>query len=466
MFQSAFLRQVADRGFIYQGTDNAALDALLLGSEKAKQPIACYIGFDCTAPSLHVGSLIQIMMLRHWQKAGHKPIVLMGGGTTKVGDPSGKDASRQLLTDEKIAENMAGIKRVFSQFLAFEDEKPSPPGRGETLVRVSGEGAFDPASPAAVMVNNDDWLSGLNYIAFLRDYGRLFSVNRMLSMESVKQRLERESHLSFLEFNYMVLQAYDFVELNKRYDCRLQIGGSDQWGNITQGINLHSRQRFGDNLETDPATSDLQDALLEAAAKANGIFGLTTPLLTTSSGAKMGKTASGAVWLNAELTSPYEYWQFWRNTEDADVGRFLRLFTELSIEKIEELEALPGSGINEAKKVLATEATALLHGRAAAEEAADTARQTFEEGITAGSLPSIEIAAPDCAPAYQLFVLAGLATSNNEARKLIAGGGARINDEKVEDATRAYSRDELLRLSPLKLSSGKKKHILLNVKAA
>jgi tyrosyl-tRNA synthetase len=479
-FQSRFLQEVSARGFLYQGTDNAALDALLSGAEKAKTPIVCYIGFDCTAPSLHVGSLIQIMMLRHWQKAGHKPIVLMGGGTTKVGDPSGKDASRQLLTDEKIAENMAGIKRVFSQFLAFEDNKPSPSGRGlgegaavpytevspgeRTLTPrplPKGEGAIDPTSSAAVMVNNDDWLSGLNYIAFLRDYGRLFSVNRMLSMESVKQRLERESHLSFLEFNYMVLQAYDFVELNKRYGCRLQIGGSDQWGNITQGIELshkcHSRESGNPEVIREE---------IPASAGMTALFGLTTPLLTTSSGAKMGKTASGAVWLNAELTSPYDYWQFWRNTEDADVGRFLRLFTELPMEEIRRLEALEGAGINEAKKMLATEATALLHGRAAADAAAETARKTFEEGQAADTLPSVEVAAPDSAPAYQLFVMAGLASSNNEARKLIQGGGARINDEKVEDATRAYSRDELLRLSPLKLSSGKKKHILLNVRAA
>ena len=485
-FQSRFLSEVSARGFLYQGTDNAALDALLSGAEKAKQPIVCYIGFDCTAPSLHVGSLIQIMMLRHWQKAGHKPLVLMGGGTTKVGDPSGKDASRQLLTDEKIAENMAGIKRVFSQFLDFEGDpsSPSPSGGGSGWGYPRSDGAssaplpssplpgegFDATSPAALMVNNDDWLSGLNYISFLRDYGRLFSVNRMLSMESVKQRLERESHLSFLEFNYMVLQAYDFVELNKRYGCRLQIGGSDQWGNITQGIELSHKCANESSLRGGEADAAIQSGsgLLRDARndEKTDLFGLTTPLLTTSSGAKMGKTASGAVWLNAELTSPYDYWQFWRNTEDADVGRFLRLFTELPAAEITRLESLEGAGINEAKKMLATEATALLHGRAAADAAAETARKTFEEGQTADTLPTVDVTAPDSAPAYQLFVLAGLATSNNEARKLIQGGGARINDEKVEDATRPYSRDELLRLSPLKLSSGKKKHILLNVKAA
>jgi tyrosyl-tRNA synthetase len=446
--RSLFLQEVSARGYLYQGTDNPALDALLLGAEAQKTPIVCYIGFDCTAASLHVGSLIQIMMLRHWQKAGHKPIVLMGGGTTKVGDPSFRDTARPLLDDARIAENMAGIKRVFSQFLTFEE-------------------TFDSATTAAVMVNNDDWLSGLNYIAFLRDYGRLFSVNRMLSMESVKQRLERESHLSFLEFNYMILQAYDFVELNQRYACRLQIGGSDQWGNITQGIELQHKYSNETSSRGGEADAAIPPRLLRSARNdETTLFGLTTPLLTTSSGAKMGKTASGAVWLNAELTSPYEYWQFWRNTEDADVGRFLRMFTELPMAEITRLEALEGAGINDAKKVLATEATALLHGRTAADAAAETARKTFEEGTTADTLPTVEVTVPESAAAYQLFVLAGLATSNNEARKLIAGGGARINDEKVEDATRTFPRDELLSLSPLKLSSGKKKHILLHVKAA
>jgi tyrosyl-tRNA synthetase len=449
-FQSAFLRNVSDRGFLYQGTDNAGLDALLSGAEKAKQPIVCYIGFDCTATSLHVGSLIQIMMLRHWQKAGHKPIVLMGGGTTKVGDPSGKDASRQMLTDEKIAENMAGIKQVFAKFLEFEDEKPSPSGRG------LGEGAFDPTSSAAVMVNNDDWLSDLNYIDFLRDYGRLFSVNRMLSMESVKQRLERESHLSFLEFNYMVLQAYDFVELNKRYGCRLQIGGSDQWGNITQGIEL---QRKYVGLEGQPDWA--KDQL--AAALGENLFGLTTPLLTTSSGTKMGKTANGAVWLNADLTSPYAYWQFWRNTEDADVGRFLRLFTELPMEEISRLESLSGSGINDAKKVLATEATALLHGRAAAEEAAETARQTFEQGMISDSLPTNCQQIIEPTAVYRLLYYSGLVKSINEARRLIEGGGAKMNDERIIDPNQKFTPEELKTMSPIKFSMGKKKHALLSI---
>src|SRR5688572_16702782 len=338
-YKSDFLQVLADRGFIHQVSEPDALD------EKAKAgTITGYIGFDCTAPSLHVGSLLPIMMLYWMQQTGHRPIALMGGGTTRVGDPSGKDESRRILTDEAINQNLAGIKQIFSKFLKF------------------GSGPTD-----AVMANNADWLNTLNYIEFLRDVGRHFSVNRMLSFDSVKLRLERDQELSFLEFNYMILQAYDFVELNRRTGCILQMGGSDQWGNIVNGIDLG--RRMG----------------------ADQLYAITSPLIMTSSGAKMGKTAQGAVWLNAEALSPYEYWQFWRNTEDADVGRFLRLFTELPLDEIGRLESLQGAEINEAKKVLATEATTLLHGRAAATEAAETARRTFEEGRTGGALPSINV---------------------------------------------------------------------------
>jgi tyrosyl-tRNA synthetase len=409
--RSDFLRTVTERGFLHQCTDLERLDGRMTAG-----PVVAYIGFDCTADSLHVGSLLPIMLLRHLQKTGHKPIVLMGGGTTKVGDPSGKDEARKLLSDEDIARNMEGIKAVFAKYLTF------------------GNGPTD-----AVMVNNADWLDGLNYIAFLRDYGRHFSVNRMLSFESVKLRLEREQPLSFLEFNYMILQAFDFLELARRHECALQMGGSDQWGNIVNGVELGRR------------------------VDARELFGLTTPLMTTASGAKMGKTAQGAVWLNADKLSPWDYWQFWRNTEDADVGRFLRLFTELPLAEIDRLASLEGAGINEAKKVLATEATRLAHGEAAAREAEDTARRTFEEGTAADTLPSVTVARSELdagIPAFTLFLRAGLAASNGEARRLIKGGGAKVNDAPVSDEMALIGADHL-RDGAIKLTAGKKRHVLV-----
>lgn len=429
-YQSKFLQTCVERGFIHQCTDFDALDALLLQHEKSSTPLTAYIGFDCTAPSLHVGSLIQIMVLRWLQKCGHKPIVLMGGGTTKVGDPSGKDKSRQLLDDAAIAANMAGIKQVFAKFLTFGDN-----------------------ASHALMVNNDDWLKDLNYIAFLRDFGRHFSVNHMLTMESVKQRLERESHLSFLEFNYMILQAYDFVELANRYECRLQIGGSDQWGNIVNGVELQRRIHAA---EEQPATRNAQL-----------LFGLTTPLLTTSSGAKMGKTTDGAVWLNAEMFSPYDYWQFWRNVEDADVERFLLLFTELPLEEIKALTAHKDQRINEAKKVLATEATALLHGREAAEQAAETARKTFEEGKAGEALPEHLVSPAELEagiPFFKLLVDSGLASSGNEARQAVKSGAAKLNDISVGDANQKVTDADMNAEGYIKISASKKKHAV--VKAA
>jgi tyrosyl-tRNA synthetase len=414
-FKSDFLDVLSRRGFLNQVSEPDALD------ESARNgSITAYIGFDCTAASLHVGSLIQIMMLYWLQQTGHRPIALMGGGTTRVGDPSGKDESRRILTDTAIAENLAGIRAVFAKFLAFEGVGPG----------------------AAVMANNADWLDGLNYIDFLREVGRHFSVNRMLSFDSVKLRLDRQQELSFLEFNYMILQAYDFVELYRRYGCVLQMGGSDQWGNIVSGIDLGRR---------------MMNAQL---------FALTTPLLATASGAKMGKTAAGAVWLNADLVSPYDYWQFWRNTEDADVTRFLKLFTVLPLEEIDRLAALRDAEINEAKKVLATEATALLHGRAAAEEAAGTARQTFEEGTLAATLPTVEIARHDLGGAG-LGVLtafaekARLVASNGEARRHIKAGGLKVNDATVSDEKMVLTLRDLTPQGVIKLSLGKKRHVLL-----
>ncbi|MBC8268390.1 MAG: tyrosine--tRNA ligase [Rhodospirillaceae bacterium] len=410
--RSDFIRNVIERGYMHQCTDLDALDKLA-----ENKIVSAYIGFDCTAPSLHAGSLVQIMMLRLLQRCGHKPIVLMGGGTTKVGDPSGKDESRQLLDDDAIAANMAGIKDVFAKFLTF------------------GDGPTD-----AIMVNNDDWLKGIQYIDFLRDYGRHFSVNRMLGFESVKIRLEREHNLSFLEFNYMILQAYDFLELSRRHDCLLQMGGSDQWGNIVGGVDLGRRL-------------DQRD-----------MFGLTTPLLTTSSGAKMGKTAAGAVWLNADMLSPYDYWQYWRNTEDADVGKFLRLFTDLELDEIAELESREGVELNEVKKRLATEVTAMCHGQQAADEAAETARRTFEEGTLDAGLPSTDVARADLEAGiavFELFKIAALATSNGEARKLIKGGGARLNDEKIIDETRSVTLNDAGADGIIKLSAGKKRHALI-----
>jgi len=410
--KSEFVRTLVERGFMHQCTDLDALDALA-----ARQKITAYIGYDCTAPSLHVGSLVQIMMQRHLQKTGHRPIVLMGGGTTKVGDPSGKDAARQILSDQDIDTNMAGIREVFSRFVDF------------------GEGPDD-----AIMVNNDDWLSELAYIPFLRDVGRHFSINRMLSFDSVKLRLDREQPLSFLEFNYMILQAYDFLELSRRHDCILQMGGSDQWGNIVNGVELGRR------------------------VDGKGLFGFTTPLITLASGAKMGKTAQGAIWLNKDMLSPYDYWQFWRNTEDADVGRFLRLFTELPLDEISRLAALQDAEINEAKKILADQATTLCHGADAAKTAAATARQTFEEGSVATDLPTIDAAEAELETGIVLFELlrrAGLCQSNGEARRLIKGGGARVNDAAVNDEMTKVSLTDVTADGVIKLSAGKKRHALV-----
>ncbi|MGE0118766.1 MAG: tyrosine--tRNA ligase [Dongiaceae bacterium] len=411
-FKSEFLREIVARGFLHQSTDPAELDALA-----ARKVVTAYIGFDATGDSLHVGHLVGIMLLRHLQRSGHRPIVLMGGGTTKVGDPSGKDESRKLLSEAEIAANIASIKRIFSRFLTF------------------GDGPTD-----ALMVNNADWLDGLQYIPFLRDYGRYFSVNRMLSFDSVKLRLEREQPLSFLEFNYMVLQAYDFLELARRHDCVLQMGGSDQWGNILNGIELARR--------TDDRT----------------LFGLCAPLITTASGAKMGKTAAGAVWLNADRLAPYDYWQYFRNTDDADVGRFLRLFTDLPLDEIARLEALRDAGINEAKIVLANATTALAHGAEAAAAAAETARRTFAEGGIGDALPTFEVPRAELQagiPAFELFRRCGLAASNGEARRLIKGGGGRINDTTVADETYLVTAADVSPQGIVKLSAGKKKHALL-----
>ncbi|MDO9711948.1 tyrosine--tRNA ligase [Paracraurococcus lichenis] len=406
--ESEFLRQAQERGYVHQVTDLAALDAKLKAG-----PVAGYIGFDCTADSLHVGSLLQIMLLRLMQRTGHRPVVLMGGGTTKVGDPSFRDEARPLLDDAAIERNKAGIRKVFDAFLQF------------------GEGPTD-----AMMLDNAEWLDELRYIPFLRDVGRHFSVNRMLTMESVKLRLEREQNLTFLEFNYMLLQSYDFAELRRRYGVAMQMGGSDQWGNIVMGVELCRRM---DGAEA---------------------FGLTTPLITTASGAKMGKTASGAVWLNAEKLSPYDYWQFWRNTEDGDVERFLALFTELPMAEVRRLGALTGAEINEAKKVLATEATALLHGRAAAETAAETARRAFEQGEAAETLPSIAHALP--ATVVDLLAAAKLVASKGEARRLVAQNGVRLNDAPVTDPQQAVTAVDL-RDGAAKLSLGRKRHVLVRV---
>ncbi len=409
-FKSDFLRVLSERGFIHQISDPEGLDAAFLAG-----PVTAYIGFDATAPSLHAGSLIQIMMLHWMQETGHRPIALMGGGTTMIGDPSFKDEARKLLTVEDIDANLAGIKRVFSKFLDFE-------------------------SGRALMINNADWLRHLNYVEFLRDVGRHFSVNKMLSYDSVKLRLDREQSLSFLEFNYMILQGYDFVELYRRTGCILQMGGSDQWGNIVNGIDLgHKMERAQ-------------------------FFALTSPLLTTSSGAKMGKTANGAVWLEADMLSPYDYWQYWRNTEDADVERFLKLYTKMPMGEIARLAALGGSEINEAKKILATEITALVHGRDVALAAAETARKTFEEGALAADLPTVEIPAGELAEGLGVlaaFVRAGLAGSNGEARRAVAGGALRINDVPLADERQKLTTGDLTGDGVIKLSSGKKKHVLL-----
>ncbi|WP_375402370.1 tyrosine--tRNA ligase [uncultured Sphingomonas sp.] len=402
-YTSDLLRTLDTRGYLHQLTDGAALDALA-----AHAVVPGYIGFDPTAPSLHVGSLVQIMLLRRLQQCGHKPIVLMGGGTGKIGDPSFKDEARQLLDEQGIAANVASIRRIFERFLTF------------------GDGPTD-----AVMLDNADWLDRLEYIPFLREVGRHFSVNRMLSFDSVRLRLDREQSLSFLEFNYMILQAYDFLELSRRAGCRLQMGGSDQWGNIVNGVDLARRM---DGVE---------------------VFGVTTPLLTTADGGKMGKTVAGAVWLHEDQLPHFDYWQFWRNTADADVGRFLRLFTDLAIDEIARLEALPGAGINEAKKVLATEATALCRGRAAADAAAETARRTFEEGAADQALPTLAVSGP-IAIVDALLGL-GFCASKGEARRLVAGGGARIDGEKIASETAMVEVGP----EPVRVSAGRKHHGLL-----
>jgi tyrosyl-tRNA synthetase len=411
-FKSDFLNVLQSRGFIHQISDPESLDALA-----AKRELVAYIGFDCTAPSLHVGSMVQIMCLYWLQQTGNKPIALMGGGTTRVGDPSGKDETRKILSIEDIERNKEGIKQVFSRFLKF------------------GEGNND-----AVMPDNAEWLTKLNWIEMLRDIGRHFSVNRMLAMDSVKLRLERDQEMSFIEFNYMILQAYDFAVLNQRYDCRLQMGGSDQWGNIVNGIDLGRRMGSPQ------------------------LHALTTPLITTSSGEKMGKTASGAVWLNADMKSPYEYWQFWRNTEDADVARFLKLFTTLPLGEIERLAALQGAEINEAKKALADSATALLHGADAARVAAETARQTVEEGAIAENLPAAMVprsVLESGLGVLEAYVLSHLVTSKGEARRQIKSGGLRVNDSVVVDENMMLTPENLTAEGVIKLSFGKKRHILL-----
>jgi tyrosyl-tRNA synthetase len=410
MTSSDFLHEATERGFVFQCTDSEALDAALRAG-----PVAGYIGFDATANSLHVGSLVQIMLLRLLQRTGNKPVTLMGGGTSRIGDPSFRDEARQMLTDAQIAENLAGIRRCFDPFIRFDD-----------------------SATGAIMPNNADWLDKLGYIELLREVGVHFSVNRMLSFDSVKSRLDRDQGLTFLEFNYSILQSYDFRELNRRYGVSLQMGGSDQWGNIVSGIDLTRR--------TD----------------ARQVFGLTTPLIATASGAKMGKSAQGAVWLTADRLPVFDYWQYWRNTEDADVGRFLRLFTDLPLAEIARLETLGGAEINEAKKILATEATALAHGRAAAASAAESARQTFETGGTAEDLPRVAIPAAelgDGIPAFRLFALAGLAASNAESRRLIRGGGARVDDRVVADEGMIIAADALR--AGVKLSSGRKLHRLV-----
>ena len=413
-YTSPFLRVMSERNFIHQVTDWKSLDTLL--SEKN---MVAYIGFDCTADSLHVGSLVQIMMLRYFQKCGHRPIVLMGGGTTKVGDPSGKDDARQLLNDNEIEKNKQGIKAVFEKYLNF------------------GEGPSD-----AIMCDNDEWLSGLEYVQFLRDYGRHFSVNRMLSFDSVKLRLDREQPLSFLEFNYMILQAYDFLELSRRFDCSLQMGGSDQWGNIVNGVELARR------------------------IDQKSVFGLTTPLVTTASGAKMGKSAQGAIWLNSDRLSPYDFWQYWRNTEDEDVDRFLKLFTELPLDEIARLSALKGNELNEAKKILAHEVTQLCHGRDAANSVAESARKTFEEGSIGQDLPFIIINKNDLEDGVWVIEAMrklALIQSNGEGRRLIANGGVRVNDTVINDPEKQLNISDITISGMIKLSAGKKRHALVKL---
>jgi tyrosyl-tRNA synthetase len=461
---SDFLKIMEERGFIHQCTDLAKLDARMGAGRTVG-----YIGFDCTAPSLHAGSLVQLMILRWMQKTGHKPIILLGGGTTRVGDPSGKDEARKMLGDEDIQKNMDQLRTVFEKFVNI------------------GSGATD-----AMIVNNNDWLKDLNYIKFLSDFGRYFSVNRMLTQDSVKLRLEREQNLSFLEFNYMILQAYDFVELNQRYDCVLQIGGSDQWGNIIMGIDLQRRleseKRFQPMsmdevksgsvrvLEVQPmiqskrtdVESYSEESFMNYMNQDGGkeAYGLTTPLLTTAGGAKMGKTAAGAVWLNKDMLSAYEYWQYWRNVDDADVERFLKLFTELPMDEITRLANLKGADINEAKKVLANEATKLLHGDRAAKQAAETARKTFEEGGAGEDLPVYNLKMQELGkgmPAYEMLRKTGIASSGGDARRLIRGGGARINDRKIEDENALIDINHFDDDQMLKLKAGRKKITLVKL---
>ncbi len=407
-YNSAYLRTLSERGYIHQITDASQLDAHL-GSDC----VSAYIGFDATADSLHIGSLVQIMLLRHLQRCGHRPIVVMGGGTTKVGDPTGRDETRQLLSEQQISGNIASIRQIFDRFLRFDD---SPTG--------------------ALLVNNDDWLGELRYIPFLRDIGTHFTINRMLAMDSVKLRLEREQPLTFLEFNYMLMQSYDFAELHKRYGCTLQMGGSDQWGNIVMGVDLGRRVR-------------------EAQ-----LYGLTTPLMTTASGAKMGKTASGAVWLNARRLAPYDYWQFWRNTEDQDVGRFLRLFTDLPLEEIASLERLKDAEINGAKQVLATEATRLCHGDEAASSAAATAASAFAGAASAG-LPTFDLGTGGSALIIDVAVALGMAGSKGEARRLVEQGGVRLNDQPVRAITATVTDADLDAHGTARLTVGKKRHGLI-----
>ena len=412
IIKSEFLKIISERGFIHQCTDMNVLD-----KNTSSKMLTAYVGYDATANSLHIGNLVSIMMLHWMQKTGHQPIVLMGGGTTKVGDPSGRDETRRLLNDMQINENITQIKKTFDNFLDFGD-----------------------LNNKALLVNNADWLDELKYIKFLRDVGQHFTINRMLSFDSVKLRLGREQPLTFLEFNYMILQAYDFLELAKRYDCSLQMGGSDQWGNIINGVELG--RRFSNR----------------------SLYGLTSPLITTSSGAKMGKTASGAVWLNSERFSPYDYWQFWRNTEDGDVGNFLKLFTTLPMKEIKKLEVLQGAEINEAKKILATQATQLLHGLKAANAAAQTAHETFELDTSTVSLPTIDISLKDLSSGILVFTLlttSGLTQSNSESRRLIKGGGCRINDDSIKDEMTMIGNRNLDNNGLIKLSAGKKRHVLI-----
>ena len=414
---SEFIKEITARGFIHQATDIDNLDKLLDNQKK----VPGYIGFDCTAPSLHVGSLIQIMLLRWYQKCGHTPIVLIGGGTTLIGDPSGKDESRKLLTNEIIKENTAGIKNVFKKFIKFEQ-----------------------ANNSALIINNSEWLTKLNYINFLRDFGKHFSINRMLGFDSVKLRLDREQPLSFLEFNYMILQAYDFHELNKRYGCQLQMGGSDQWGNIINGVELHRRVSDNEN---------------------KNLYGLTSPLITTSSGSKMGKTAKGAIWLNQDLCSPWDYWQFWRNTEDQDVIKFIKLFTEIEFNEIEKLQRLKGSEINDAKIILADAATKLLHGEKFAKEAKETANNLFNNEQVDANLPTIEISSEELnlgVPILDCFIKNNyLVKSKGDARRLIRGKGAKLNDEIITDENYILSQGDFNNKKEIKLSAGKKRHVLI-----